>query len=61
MDAWDIFCLTGHVDDYLHYRQAQGLAQPHADPATTKEKKPHGNIPRTGAGTADSGRPWEVH
>ena len=21
MDAWDIFCMTGRIDDYLHYRR----------------------------------------
>ena len=37
MDAWDIFCMTGHIDDYLHYRQGMN-AMPQNAPAA-KEKQ----------------------
>lgn len=60
MDAWDIFCLTGHIDDYLHYRQTQGLAQGQT-PADKEKKQVNGNIPRADSGTAFSRGQGEVH
>ena len=33
MDAWDIFCMTGHIDDYLHYRQGMNAMPPEGPPS----------------------------
>ncbi|WP_298702386.1 hypothetical protein [uncultured Ruminococcus sp.] len=59
MDAWDIFCLTGHIDDYLRYRSTQDAAE--AKTTTQKEHASRGNIQGTGSGGAECRRPGEIH
>ncbi|WP_293601797.1 hypothetical protein [Ruminococcus sp. CAG:330] len=61
MDAWDIFCLTGHVDDYLHYRKTLGVAVQPTASDSSKEKPPHGDLSGSGSGTADSRRSGQIH
>lgn len=59
MDAWDIFCMTGHIDDYLHYRQSMN-AMPQNAPAA-KEKQTQGDLSGTGSGGTQCRRTGEVH
>ena len=60
MDAWDIFCLTGHIDDYLHYRRIEGTAQQKTEAEKEKDQS-HGNVSRSGTGTAQRWRQGEIH
>ncbi|MCD7960155.1 MAG: hypothetical protein LUF89_12015 [Ruminococcus sp.] len=59
MDAWDIFCMTGHVDDYLHYRQTTGLAI--QSESHRKGNPSGGDGSRTDSGTAEQRRKGKIY
>ena len=43
MDAWDIFCMTGRIDDYLHYRRGLDGSVQQTAQAVQKEVPTHGD------------------
>ena len=52
MDAWDIFCMTGHIDDYLHYRQGMNAKPQNAPAANSVANVPKADSSSGGAASS---------
>lgn len=61
MDAWDIFCMTGRIDDYLHYRRGLDGSVQQTAQAVQKEVPTHGDLSGTGSGGTERRRTGEVY